>query len=242
MKRKKKYKKTNKLIKVIVYVFFLIIVFKITPNYEKNDNYAQNKISLIIDNNNVTKNLKYDLFINEKKTIYMSIEDIEEYFDKNITFDEKENQIITVYGEKKAKLPLNQNIIRINNWKENILSGAIKRDGIYYIPITLMGKIYELDIEYIEDEKILLLDSLIKKFVRADISKKCNVKYKPNTFSRTIDELKRAEKVVVIEHLENNWTKVRTGRGLIGYVKTKVLQNEIYIREDLKISKNSLQY
>ncbi len=236
MPKKKKSKKQSKLIKVIVYLISLIIVFSIAPNYEKSDDYyIEDKINLIIDNENITKNLKHELFINNKKVIYISIEDIAGYFDNSVTYDEGNKQIITTYGEKEVKLPIDKNIIYINNRKQDVLSGAVEKDGTYYIPITAMEKIYEVDIEYIEDEKILLIDSRIKKIVKADISKNCSVKYKTTAYSTTVDKLQKAEKVVVIEHLENNWSKIRTKNGKIGYVKTNILQNEIYIREDLNL-------
>jgi len=239
MSRKKKSKKQGNLIKVIIYLIVLIIVFNIAPNYEKNDDYyIENKINLIINNNNVTNNLWRDLFINDKNAIYMSIEDIKVYFDNSISYNEEAKQIITVYGEKTVKLPINKNFIKINNREQDVLSGAIEKDGIYYIPITVMEKIYEIDITYVDniyEEKKLIIDSLTKKLVKADVAKACNVKYKTTTYSRTVDKVRRAEKVIVIEHLENNWTKIRTKNGKIGYVKTKLLKNEIYVREDLNI-------
>jgi len=170
MKKKRENKVSNKIIKVIAYLIALIIVFSLAPNYEKNDEYyIEDKINLIIDNNNVTKNLKYDLFITDKKLIYMSIEDIANYFDSAITYDEENLEIVTTYGEKEVKLPINKNIIEINNRRQDVLSGAVEKDGIYYVPITTMGKIYEVDVEYIKDEQILLLDSLTNKLIKADV-------------------------------------------------------------------------
>ena len=90
-------------------------------------------------------------------------------------------------------------------------------------------------IENIYKEKILLVDSLTKKLIKADVSKKCSVKYKTTAYSRTVDKIEKASKVIVIEHLENNWTKIRTKNGKIGYIKTNILQNEIHVREDLNI-------
>lgn len=236
MSKKRKSKKQSKLTKVIIYLISLIIVFSIAPNYEKSeDYYIENKVNLIIDNNNVTKDLKHDLFIDDKGVIYISIEDIEIYFDNSVNYDKENNEIITTYGEKIVKLPLDKNIIEINDRQQDVLSGAVEKDGVYYIPITAMGKIYEIDIDYIEDEQILLIDSLTKKLVKADVSKNYSVKYKATAYSKTVDKLKKAEKVIVIEHLENNWTKIRTKNGKIGYVKTSILQNEIYVREDLNL-------
>ena len=222
-----------KIFGVIFFLAFLVIIFKLAPNYEINDSYAKNKINLIINNNNVTKKLKYDLWINDKNVIYMSKEDIENYFDKYIYLEKETNQLITTYGEKVGVLPINKNIIEINDSEINVLSGAIQKDGIYYLPITAMDKVYNMNIEYIKEKKILLLDSLDRKLVKADISKNCSVKYKATTFSKTVDKIKKGDKVVCIENLDNNWTKVRTSNGYIGYVKTNILQNKIYVRNDI---------
>lgn len=239
MKKKRKNKIPNKIIRVFFYLITLIIVFNIATNYEINEEYyIENKMNLIIDNNNVTYNLKHDLFIDSKGAIYISIEDIKKYFDNSVIYDEDNNQIITSYGEKNVKLPIGKNVIYINNREQDVLSGAVEKEGIYYIPITAMESIYEVELNYIENvygEKILLIDSLTKKLVKADISKNCTVKYKTAAYSKTVDKLKRAEKVTVIEHLENNWTKIRTKNGKIGYIKTRILQNEMYIREDLNL-------
>lgn len=222
------------IIKIILFLIFLIIVFMMAPNYEKTDAYDNSKINLIINNNNVTRKLKYDLFINDKNVIYMSEDDIANYFDKYIYFEQSTNEIITTYGEKVGVLPLNQNIVKINDSPVNILSGAIQKDGIYYLPITAMSKVYNVDINYIKEEKILTLDSLDKSLIKADVSKNYNVKYKNTIFSKTVDKIKKGEKVICIEKLGNNWTKVRTQKGYIGYVKTNTLSNEIYIRNETK--------
>lgn len=239
MRKKKNENMLINIIKVILFLIAIIIVFKLAPNYEINDTYAKDKINLIINNNNVTKKLKYDLFINEKNVIYMSMQDVKNYFDKYIIYDELNNQIITTYGEKIGVLPLNEKVIEINGSTVNVLSGAIKENDIYYLPINSMSNVYNLDVNYIKEKQILLLDSLDKELIKADISKKCSVKYKPTTFSKTIDKLEKGDKVVCIGTLEDNWTKIRTKNGIIGYVKTKTIQNKMYVRENLEISERT---
>lgn len=223
-----------KIIMVLLLLVLLVIIFKLAPNYEINDSYAKDKINLIINNNNVTKKLKQDLWADDKGVIYMSKEDIANYFDKYIYLEKTSNQLITTYGEKVGVLPINQNIIKINDSELNVLSGAVQKDNIYYLPITAMAKIYNVNIEYIKDKQILLLDSLDRKLVKADSAKNCSVKYKPTVFSKNVDKIKKGEKVVCIEKLEKNWSKVRTQNGYIGYIKTNTLQNEIYVRNDIE--------
>lgn len=220
-------------VKIAIFLITLIIIFNLAPNYVLNDSYVKGKINLIIDNNNVTKDLEHDLFIANKKVIYMSIQDVAKYFDKNISYDKINNQIITTFGEKVAKLPLGECVIEINGRITDVMLGSVEKENIFYIPITAMGNIYELDIDYIEEEQTILLDSRTKKMVKANVAKKCNVKFKPTTFSKTVDKLERAEKIIFIEDLENNWTKIRTLNGIIGYIKSNIIQNKIYIRNDM---------
>ena len=227
------------IIKVALFLVAIIIVFKFAPNYEINDTYAEDKINIIINNKNVTKKLKYDLFIDEDKVIFMSMKDIANYFDEYIYLDESNNQIITTYGEKVGVLPIGENKMVINNSKVDILSGVMEKDDVYYLPISSMSKVYNLNIEYIKDEQILLLDSLDKALLKADVSKNCSVKYMDTIFSKTVDKLEKGDKVVYIENLKNNWSKVRTSNGQIGYVKTKILHNVIYVREDIKASERT---
>ena len=96
------------------------------------------------------------------------MQDIKNYFDKYIMYDEQNDQIITTYGEKVGVLPLNQNNILINDSIVNVISGAIKEDEQYYLPISAMSKVYNVDIDYIDEKQILLLDSLDKELIKAD--------------------------------------------------------------------------
>ena len=135
--------KLGKFIKVIIFLIFIIIVFKIAPNYIKNEDYS--KINLIINNNNVTKKLKYELFKNEKNDIYVSIKDLENFFDKYIYLDKDNNQIITTYDKKIGVFPINKKEIIINGAIKQINSGVIIKDNTIFLPITQMSNIYNID-------------------------------------------------------------------------------------------------
>lgn len=243
MKKENKKDKKHIVLKIIVAAIFclllLLIILKLAPNYAKNDAYDSSKINLIINNNNVTKKLKYDLFKNDKNVIYMSKKDISNYFDKYIYLEEKTNQIITTYGEKVGVLPIDKNIIKINDSEVNVLSGAIKKDSMYYLPISAMSNVYNVEIKYIKDTNILVLSSLDRELIKADVSKNTNVKYKSTILSKNVDKLKKGEKVVCIENLKNNWTKIRTEDGYLGYVKTNILHNKTYIRNNIEKNKNT---
>lgn len=232
-KNRRKEKKFNlvNIIKIIIFLLLVICVFGVAPNYVRN--YSEKgKINIIINNNNVTSKLKNDLYINEKNVVYMSISDVRNYLDKYIYNDENENQIITTYGEKIAVLPLDEATITINDSSLNLLSGPENKDGEIYIPISQMSNVYNMEMSFIKDENTLILDSLDRELIKMDTSNNLSVKYKNTIFSKTVDKISKGEKIVLIEK-NNNWSKIRTIKGKIGYVKTSKLQNEIYVRHNL---------
>lgn len=235
MRRKKR--NNNKfnifnLIKVIIFLLSIIFVFKIAPNYVR-DVKEKETISLIINNNNVTSRLKEKLYMNKDNVIYMSIKDVKNYLDKYIYVDEKEKHIITTYGEKVSVLPLDEKKVIINNSSLDILSGIEVKDEIIYLPISELEKSYNMDMNYISEEKILILDSLERELVTATTSKDTNVKNIADVFSARVDKIEKGQNIVVIDE-GKKWTKVRTNKGKIGYVKTSNLQNKYYVRKQLE--------
>lgn len=63
---------------IVVLLAVVIIALNLAPNFEK-DKYA-NETNLIINNNNVTAKLKQKVYVNDRGTIYISIEDTRKLF------------------------------------------------------------------------------------------------------------------------------------------------------------------
>lgn len=234
MRRDKRAQKSHmfrNIIKTIVFLFLIGIIFYLAPNYVKTDE-VKGKVNLIINNNNVTSKLKKDMYVNDKKVIYLSITDVKNYLDKYVYYDTQNKQVITTYGEKIAILATEQNVININNSTLNTLSGIEVKDNELYLPISQMSNVYNMEMTYITDKNTLVMDSLDKELIKADISQKVAVKYKDTIFSKTVDKVNKGSKVIVVEE-KNGWSKIRTNAGKIGYVKTSKLQNKYYVRQNL---------
>ena len=104
---KRKKRKSNKnIIKIIIAIVIIFIIGIIA--YKVNDLvvFDKNKnINLVINNKNVTSNLKKEIII-EDGNIYLSKQDIGNFFDKYIYEDKENNQIITTYDTKVAAISL----------------------------------------------------------------------------------------------------------------------------------------
>ncbi|MCI8482546.1 MAG: hypothetical protein HFJ27_05840 [Clostridia bacterium] len=219
--------------KVAIVVGLLVIagvILIVSPNFKKDPN--EGKINFVINNNNVTGKLKHDIWIDDNNVVYVSMEDLENYFDGQIYHDKANNQIITTSDTKVAVLSLTQKKMTVNGSEVKLVSGAKRQDGTYYLPISEMGKIYNIEINNISNN-VITLDSLDRELVKADVSKNVSVKYNTKWIARTVDKLKQGEKVVVISE-KDGYSRIRTENGKIGYIKSDKLTNKTIVREKLE--------
>lgn len=212
------------------------MIFVIVPNYTKEE--EDGKTHLIINNKNLTSTdrLKNDILL-ENGVIYLSQEDITRFFDKYLYYDSKYNQYITTSSTKVATIEVGKYKMEVNGVSVPISGTIIQKDGVVYLPFSEMNEIYNVEIQNIEEYKIVLVDSLDREQVKAETTKNLSVKLKNKTLSRTLEKIKKGDKVVVISETQNGWTKIRTANGNIGYVKTDKLQNKETVRENMEEEK-----
>ena len=235
-KRRKKIKLIRNICIILVSLAIIAVILKLAPDYMRDE--ITDRTNLIINNNNVTSSLRHDIYIDEKNIIYIAKEDIDNFFDRYIYYDKKNNQIITTYDTKIASIKLGENEINLNGKDIDISGTAIKKDDTIYLPFSEMCSVYNIELEYIKDQDTVTVDSLDRELINSYISKKTNVKYKKRVLSRTVDKLDKGEVVVVVSTYEDGWAKVRTTRGKIGYIKQSNLGNTVQVRsktEDKKV-------
>ena len=217
MSRREKSKvKNNWIFKVIVVAVFLILVIlvlKISGNYVRND--IVGKINLIINNSNVTEDLKKDIFIDENDVIYISKTDITNFFDNYIYYDEQYNQIITSSENKIANMVVGAETAIVNNAEIKLESPVIEQDGEYYIPFSELDDVYNVSIQKVND--VIIVDSLNRKYQIATSAKNINVKSQPTLLSRTVDKIESGDTVVISKRSDDiakdGWKRIRTNNG-----------------------------
>ena len=228
-----KNKKAKKAINIVIGIVAFIIICLIANNYIVFD---KNKtINLVINNKNVTSNLKNQVLI-ENNTIYLSQSDIENFFDKHIYKEDETDKIITTYGKKIAAIGFEKNSININGSDKEIYAHAIEKDGQVYLPISEMKDVYDVEIRNIEKTKVVTMDSLDREQKKAIVTSNLSVKSSTNFLTRTVDRIKKGDSVIIISS-DKGYTKIRTEKGKIGYIKSKKVANEITVREEMKEEK-----
>ena len=236
-KRMKTSTKKFYIYKVIVTAIFavcMVFILKKAPNYIRND--IEDKTNLVINNSNITKNLKNDVIV-ENDIVYISTKDIANFFDGSIFYDNKYNQIITTSDTKVATMKLEEKLVEVNGSELNLVASARKVNNEFYLPFSEISKsVYNVETTYVKDTDTVVLVSLDRELTYANSSKNNNIKYKPDIFSRTVDKVKTGDTLTVVntsEELPDGWSKVTTENGKVGYVKTNTLANIDKIRENL---------
>ena len=227
------------LLKIIIVAIFLALVIGVlylaSHNYIRDD--ITDKTNLIINNSNVTTSLKKDVYVQDG-IVYLSQADIDNFFDHSITYDEKYDQMITCSEKKVAALPIGKNHIQINSSNVTIKEGVIQKDDIYYLPISELGDVYNIQTTYLAENNVVTIDSLDRDCSIATIAKNSSIKYKPTVFSRTVAKVEQGESVTIANRSEypvpDGWTRVRTQNGTLGYIQTNKMGTINQIRETIE--------
>lgn len=230
-----KAKKLKFMRNVIVGVIALLIaafIINIAPGY-KRDKY-KDVVNLIIDEHNVTEDLKNMLYINENKTVYMSEEDVRELFDENIYYDQQYNQIITTSYTKVANIEIEEKQMNVNDSKVNMLDAIIKINDKIYLPISDMELVYNIKIKYIEETNRVVIENLNRGLIKATVTDNASIKFKQRSLSKDVGEVVKGEQVSCYYTTSRGWRQIRTENGTVGYVKVNKLDDEYIIRQDME--------
>lgn len=95
-----------------------------------------------------------------------------------------------------------------------------------------MSGVYNIETADIQETNIVTIDSLDKGQKRAIVNSNVSVKASSNFIARTVDRIKKGDAVIVVSS-NGGYSKIRTGNGKVGVIKTKKLENEFTIREDM---------
>lgn len=232
MKEKNERNSSKLILNIFIVLVFLVLVggvFYLSPNYIREDYDGKTKV--LINNNNVTLKMKNDVYIDENNNVFLSLADIRNYFDKYIEYNKENGDIVTTSEINIAKMSTKNNEITINGEEEKLNSSAIEKNDTIYLPFSeISEKVYDVDLEYIQDTNTIIIDSLDRKQEVTNTTKETKLKYKPQTLSGTLEKIEANEQVVYIEET-NNWAEVRSKDGTIGYIKKEDLGNVEVARE-----------
>ena len=217
---------------LICIVAWLIVSFILNyaPGF-KRDKYA-GVTKLIINDKDVTDELKQNIYVSEEGYVYFSIQDLRNLFDKNISYYEDLNIVVTTSNTKIAAFNLEDSKVTLNGIKQEVEANLVKKDNLIYIPISELQVVYNIEVNYIKDKNIVVIENLNSGLIKAEVTEDSVIKYKPRFISKKVGKVSVGEQVSCYYTTSKGWRLIRTENGILGYVKANMLENEYIVRQD----------
>lgn len=225
---------------VIVCVIALFIVARlldVMPGFKRDK--TEGITNLVIGDEDITEELKHNIFVDDNETVYISYEDTKNLFDNTIIYDYATGQLITTSDTKVGDMLLNQKHVTINGTVIDTLGTLIEKDNQIYIPISDIKLVYNIDVNYIKETDVVTIDKLDKQLTRATVVKNIKVKSKMRGFSKTLAKLTQGEQISYFEGEYRGWIKIRTNSGIVGYIKDSLVTNKCIIRQNMNEKKQA---
>lgn len=222
--------------KMIITIVVILLIGIIAFNIKNNTIKKKDKLSIIINNQDITSKLENEAIIKENIE-YLSLNDTNKFLQSK-SYQEEKYTIITT-NSKIIAFELESKKIEINGSTIEIKGTPFKNEkDIVYLPISELKSAYDIDFTYSEEYKNIVIDSLTKKKEKARLTKNTMIKEEKSIFSASIENVKRGDWITYISE-ENGWAKVKTENGNIGYTKRKNLTNFEVEREEIKEQENN---
>lgn len=216
---------TKKFIRNIIICIIAWLVVSFILNYApgfKRDKFV-GITNLIINDEDVTENLKGNVYIGEEGGIYLSKDDIAELFDKNIYYDEESSSIVTTSNTKTASFCVSENQMTINDVRQDLKSKLLQKDGVIYIPISELELVYNISVNYIKETDVVVIERLNQGLIKAQVEENSKIKYKPRSISKKVGEVQVGETVNCYYTTSKGWRLIRKEDGMLRLCKSQCI-------------------
>ena len=225
--------KAKKVVIIIILLIFLAIIAvgalyavkKLAPGFANEE--ISDMTNLVINGSNVTDYLKENgtkVYIRDN-IIYLSLSDMQNFFDKYIYVDEKYGKVISTYNSNIVTLDINNGQMQLNDGNVNTAQIPFEADGVLYVPFSQMEEAFDATCTYISETDTVIIDTEDRDKTFATLTKNTNLKSRTRNLSRTIAKLEESEEVMIIEE-DGDWSEIRTSKGKIGYISNSAIGNK----------------
>ena len=166
-----------------------------------------------------------DSIIFHDDILYFSLPTIEYFIDNDIFYDEIEETLIVTNNEKVIRYYLDNNTATVNN-KDFLITNVIKKfNDKIYMPVDILLKNYDLEINYFEETNAVVLDFNNIYYLKGEvITESAVLRSDLNIKSPIIANNLPIGTVVNIYAEYEFWYKVRTINGIPGFIEKKYLK------------------
>lgn len=227
----------KKMIPVLVAILLILVVaaagvgMKLIEKYSYSKERADLAEYFGVSNNEDVAILLQNEFLEQKAklwngTYYLDFDTVQTYFNDRFYVDKVENLLIYTTPTDIISAPIEGSTVNTSGVpsEENYIISTYKEDMLY-VAIDYVKKYTNFSYEAFTEPNRMQIYTEWGTRQLADIAKNTTIRYQGGVKSEILEDINAGEQVIVLERLEN-WSKVKSADGVIGYIENKRLTNE----------------
>ena len=158
--------------------------------------------------------------------LYVQYDVIRDYVNSRFYWDANERVLLYTLPDGNVSVSENSSEYTALNETKSEDYVILKTDGdIAYIALPFIQEYTNMEYSVEQEPNRAIITSKWGEIETAEVKKDTQVRYLGGVKSPILTEVKKSDKVTVLED-EDDWMKVATADGYVGYIKTKFLKNQ----------------
>lgn len=159
--------------------------------------------------------------------ILLPIEAVKKFFDKNIYWDEALKKVTVTTKDKVIRMKTGSLEAMINNKPVELKIPATVQNEVVYMPIEFLSDFYGIEINHVKEKKVVMIDysNKIKRIGEPEtaeaVIRSGRTVHSPILRKFAAPDSKNDYNRLRIYDEYENWYRVRTADGIIGYMEKK---------------------
>lgn len=168
--------------------------------------------------------------------IYIEYTTVKDILNSRFYWDSNENKLLYALPNDLISVEVGSKDYYVGKAKNSKNYPIIKVEGdVAYIAVDFIKEYTDIDYSIFEDPRHIMIIHNWDQVLEATVKKDSEIRVLGGVKSPIVEEVKKGDAVTLIEKNEN-WSKVRTSNGVIGYIKNKKLSeaNEVQVEREFE--------
>lgn len=216
--------------------FFLIIAVLITavtaiyfifPRFWTTTQYTSDRVHLVVEGNIIEGSHSP---IVENGQLLFPLETVRKYIDPKVHWDENAGKVVFTTKDKLLIMKSGKLTAMVNARPVDLNVPVRLIDEIPYIPVQVLDSMFGIELQWIEENNLAVLDYRKNTIDIAVVQKDgCFIRMEPTLWSAAVKSHIGKGEVLRVFGEHEKWYKVRSEEGFLGYIEKKLVKTEMVV-------------
>ncbi len=156
--------------------------------------------------------------------LYLSYEYVKNNIDQYIFWDENLRKLTITTSDEVIRFKEADTTYFVNDESFELELPVKLINDAPYLPQSLIESLYDFKIQYLPEKDIVVVYDLTKESTFSKLKSNTTIRYDPSKKGVIESKLKKGESIQIFDQYDN-YTKIVTSTGLVGYIKTSSIKD-----------------